>query len=99
MVLALKPIHDLFNIKKLLFQPINPLLEQEKLQWMNYFIKHLDVYKNKPLMPNFFSKRIAFNLIPQIDSFLEDGSTKEEKKMIDETQKFLILKLKFTLHV
>ena len=39
MVLALKPIHDLFNIKKLLFQPINPLLEQERLQWMNYFIK------------------------------------------------------------
>ena len=40
------------------------------------FHQTLDVYKNKPLEPNFFSKRIAFNLIPHIDDFLDDGKYK-----------------------
>ena len=51
------------------------------------FHQTLDVYKNKPLEANFFSKRIAFNLIPHIDDFLDNGDTKEENKMNEETQK------------
>ena len=74
---TLKPIHDLFNIKKIVVST-QSLLDRKRLQMDELFYQTLDVYKNKPLMPN-FSKEIAFNLIPQIDSFLEDGSTKEEK--------------------
>ena len=43
------------------------------------FHQTLDVYKNKPLEPTFFSKRIAFNLIPHIDDFLKSGDTKGRK--------------------
>ena len=51
------------------------------------------VYKNKPLTPSFFSKKIAFNLIPHIDIFLKTGDTKEENKMMEETQKILNSKI------
>ena len=93
MVLALKPIHDLFNIKKIVVSTYQSTSGAGKVAMDELFYQTLDVYKNKPLMPSFFSKRIAFNLIPQIDSFLEDGSTKEEKKMIDETQKIFNSKI------
>ncbi len=46
------------------------------------FHQTLDVYKNKPLKTEIFTKRIAFNLIPHIDKFLENGDTNEENKMI-----------------
>ena len=69
MVVALKPIHDLFKIKKIIVH------------------QTLNVYKNKPLKSEIFTKRIAFNLIPHIDEFLESCFTKEENKMIEETNK------------
>ncbi len=87
MVLALKPIHDLFEIKKIVVSTYQSTSGAGKVAMDELFYQTLDVYKNKPLVPNFFPKKIAFNLIPQIDSFIENGDTKEEKKMIDETQK------------
>ena len=57
------------------------------------FHQTLDVYKNKPLKSRVFTKRIAFNLIPHIDSFLENNFTKEENKMVEETQKILKSKI------
>ena len=57
------------------------------------FHQTLNVYKNKPLRQNIFTKRIAFNLIPHIDSFVEDGQTKEEEKMVKETKKILDKKI------
>ena len=59
------------------------------------FLSNLDVYKNKPLNLKVFPKRIAFNLIPHIDNFVESSDTKEENKMIEETQKIFERKLKF----
>jgi len=47
------------------------------------------IYVNNPKEPEVFTKRIAFNVIPHIDSFMDDGSTKEEWKMINETKKML----------
>ena len=47
------------------------------------------IYVNEPVRPELFTKQIAFNVIPQIDVFMEDGSTKEEWKMVVETKKIL----------
>ena len=89
LVLALKPLHDQFKIKRVVvstYQSVsgagnahmNELEEQSK--------KVLD--KQKVVSKN-FTKQIAFNVIPHIDSFMEDGYTKEEWKMIVETKKIL----------
>jgi aspartate-semialdehyde dehydrogenase len=89
MVLALKPLHELFKIKRIVVStyqsvsgagkdPMDELIDQTKLALNNEKIKS----KN-------FTKQIAFNAIPHIDIFSEDGYTKEEMKMINETKKIL----------
>ena len=93
MVLALKPLHELFKIKKIVVSTYQSTPGAGKTAMDELFHQTLDVYKNKPLEPTFFSKRIAFNLIPHIDDFLENGDTKEENKMIEETQKILKTKI------
>ncbi|MEL0246377.1 MAG: aspartate-semialdehyde dehydrogenase [Alphaproteobacteria bacterium] len=93
MVIALKPIHDLFKIKRIIVSTYQSTSGAGKTAMDELFHQTLDVYKNKPLEPSFFSKRIAFNLIPHIDDFLDNGDTKEENKMIEETQKILNTKL------
>ncbi|MEC8265330.1 MAG: aspartate-semialdehyde dehydrogenase [Pseudomonadota bacterium] len=93
MVMALKPIHDLFKITKVIVSTYQSTSGAGKTAMDELFHQTLDVYKNKPLEPNFFSKRIAFNLIPHIDDFLDDGNTKEEHKMVEETQKILNAKI------
>ncbi len=93
MVVALKPIHDLFNIKKLIVSTYQSTSGAGKSAMDELFHQTLDVYKNKPLRAKVFTKKIAFNLIPHIDKFLDDGSTKEEKKMIEETQKIFKSKI------
>ena len=93
MVMALKPIHDLFEIKRVVVSTYQSTSGAGKEAMDELFYQTLDVYKNKQLVPKVFSKRIAFNLIPHIDEFLKNGDTKEEKKMIDETQKILNSKI------
>ncbi len=93
MVVALKPIHDLFNIKKIIVSTYQSTSGAGKSAMDELFHQTLDVYKNKPLIAKNFTKRIAFNLIPHIDKFLDDGSTKEERKMIEETQKIFKSKI------
>ena len=89
LVLALKPLHDQFKIKRVIvstYQSVsgagkvhmNELEEQSKL-----------VLEKQKVNSKNFTKQIAFNVIPHIDSFLEDGSTKEEWKMTVETKKIL----------
>ena len=93
MVLALKPLHDLFKIKKIIVSTYQSTSGAGKAAMDELFHQTLDVYKNKPLEPKVFSKRIAFNIIPQIDNFQEGGHTKEENKMVEETQKILKSKI------
>ncbi len=93
MVLALKPLHDLFKIKKIIVSTYQSTSGAGKAAMDELFHQTLDVYKNKPLEPKVFSKRIAFNIIPHIDTFLEGGHTKEENKMLEETQKILKSKI------
>ena len=89
LVLALKPLHDLFRIKRVIVStyqsvsgggkaPMDELLQQTKMY-----------LENKEIKSKNFTKQIAFNIIPHIDDFSEDGYTKEELKMTNETKKIL----------
>ena len=93
MVTALKPIHDQLGIKRIVVSTYQSTSGAGKSAMDELFHQTLDVYRNKSLIPNIFTKKIAFNLIPHIDDFLDEGQTKEEQKMIDETKKILDKKI------
>jgi len=96
LVIVLKPLHDLFKIKRVVIStyqstsgagkaPMDELIEQTKLS-----------LENKKINSKNFTKQIAFNAIPHIDVFADDGYTKEEVKMVDETKKILDNKIELT---
>ena len=96
LVIALKPLHDLYNIKRIVVStyqsvsgggkaPMDELIEQTKL-----------VLNDKKVVSKNFTKQIAFNAIPHIDKFADDGYTKEELKMVNETKKILDDKIDLT---
>ena len=96
LVIVLKPLHDLFKIKRVVIStyqstsgggkaPMDELVEQTKLS-----------LENKKINSKNFTKQIAFNAIPHIDVFAGEGYTKEEVKMIDETKKILDNKIELT---
>ena len=96
LVIILKPLHDLFKIKRVVIStyqstsgagkmPMDELIEQTKLS-----------LENKKIVSKNFTKQIAFNAIPHIDSFADDGYTKEELKMVNETKKILDQNIKLT---
>ena len=96
LVIALKPLHDLFVIKRIVVStyqsvsgggkaPMDELIEQTKL-----------VLDGKDVKSKNFTKQIAFNAIPHIDTFSDDGYTKEELKMTNETKKILDSKIDLT---
>jgi aspartate-semialdehyde dehydrogenase len=89
MVVALKPLHDLAKIKRIVVATYQATSGAGKDAMDELFVSTKKIYENQFLEPKKFSKRIAFNVIPQIDDFMEDGSTKEEWKMKVETQKIL----------
>jgi aspartate-semialdehyde dehydrogenase len=97
MVVALKPLHDRARIKRVVVatyqsvsgagkEGIDELWDQTKGMYV----------PGQEVAPKKFSKQIAFNVIPHIDVFLDDGSTKEEWKMVAETKKILDPKIKVT---
>ena len=96
LVIALKPLHDLFKIKRIVVStyqsvsgggkaPMDELIEQTK-----------QVLENNKVESKNFTKQIAFNAIPHIDVFADDGYTKEELKMTNETKKILDEKIQVT---
>ena len=96
LVIILKPLHDLFNIKRVVIStyqstsgagkaPMDELVEQTKLS-----------LENKKISSKNFTKQIAFNAIPHIDLFADEGYTKEELKMVNETKKILDNKIELT---
>jgi aspartate-semialdehyde dehydrogenase len=96
LVIALKPLHDLFKIKRVVVStyqsvsgggkaPMDELIEQTK-----------SILDNKKVVSKNFTKQIAFNVIPQIDIFSDEGYTKEELKMSNETKKILDEKIDLT---
>ena len=96
LVIVLKPLHDLFKIKRVVVStyqsvsgggkaPMDELIEQTKL-----------ILQGKNVVSKNFTKQIAFNAIPHIDIFSDDGYTKEELKMSNETKKILDNKIDLT---
>jgi aspartate-semialdehyde dehydrogenase len=89
MVVALKPLHTLGTIKRVVVSTYQSVSGAGKDGMDELFEQTRAVYVGDPKEPRKFPKPIAFNLIPQIDVFMEDGSTKEEWKMTVETKKIL----------
>jgi aspartate-semialdehyde dehydrogenase len=89
MVVALKPLHDLGRIKRVVVSTYQSVSGAGKDAMDELFNQTRAIYVNDPITPERFTKQIAFNVIPHIDVFMEDGSTKEEWKMTVETRKIL----------
>jgi len=96
LVVALKPLHDLYNIKRIIVSTYQSVSGAGKDPMDELLSQTQDFFQNKKLESKYFTKQIAFNAIPHIDSFLEDGYTKEEQKTNDEVKKILDNKIKIT---
>ena len=89
MVVALKPLHDLWKIKRVVVATYQSVSGAGKEAMEELFTQTRAVYVNDAIKPERFTKQIAFNVIPHIDVFMDDGATKEEWKMVVETKKIL----------
>lgn len=89
MVVALKPIHDAAKIKRVVVATYQSVSGTGKDAMDELFNQTKGVYMNATPEPAVYPKQIAFNVIPQIDLFMDDGMTKEEWKMMVETKKIL----------
>ncbi|MDQ0503895.1 aspartate-semialdehyde dehydrogenase [Xanthobacter agilis] len=96
LVVALKPLHDAATIKRVVVSTYQSVSGAGKDGMDELFTQTRAIFVSDPVETKKFPKRIAFNLIPQIDVFLDDGSTKEEWKMVVETKKILDPKIKLT---
>jgi aspartate-semialdehyde dehydrogenase len=96
LVVALKPLHDHAVIKRVVVSTYQSVSGAGKDAMDELFAQTRAVFVSDPVEAKKFPKRIAFNLIPQIDVFMEDGFTKEEWKMMVEAKKILDPKIKLT---
>ncbi|MDF8334830.1 aspartate-semialdehyde dehydrogenase [Novosphingobium cyanobacteriorum] len=96
LVVALKPLHDVAKIKRVVVATYQSVSGAGKEGMDELFEQSRAIFVNDPIEPRKFTKQIAFNVIPHIDVFLDDGSTKEEWKMVAETKKILDPKIKLT---
>ncbi|TIV06858.1 MAG: aspartate-semialdehyde dehydrogenase, partial [Mesorhizobium sp.] len=96
LVVALKPLHDVATIKRVVVATYQSVSGAGKEGMDELFTQTRAVFVADQVDVKKFTKRIAFNVIPHIDVFLDDGSTKEEWKMVAETKKMLDPKIKLT---
>jgi aspartate-semialdehyde dehydrogenase len=96
MVVALKPLHDAAKIKRVVVSTYQSTSGAGKAGMDELFEQSRAIFVGDQVSVQKFTKQIAFNVIPHIDSFLDDGSTKEEWKMVVETKKILDPKVKVT---
>ena len=96
LVLPLKPLHDKYKIKRVVVSTYQAVSGAGKASVDELFSQTKDYLDGKKIESENFTKQIAFNLIPHIDSFVEDGYTKEEWKMENETKKILDEKIGLT---
>jgi aspartate-semialdehyde dehydrogenase len=96
LVVALKPLHDRARIKRVVVATYQSVSGAGKEGMDELFEQTRAVFVADPVSNKKFTKRIAFNVIPHIDVFMEDGFTKEEWKMVAETKKMLDPKIKLT---
>jgi aspartate-semialdehyde dehydrogenase len=96
LVVALKPLHDFAKITRVVVSTYQSVSGAGKEAMDELFQQTRAVFVSDSVETRKFPKRIAFNLIPQIDVFMEDGFTKEEWKMMAETKKILDPKIRLT---
>lgn len=96
LVVALKPLHEAATIRRVVVATYQSVSGAGKEGMDELFAQTRAVYVADPVENKTFTKRIAFNLIPHIDVFMDDGSTKEEWKVVAETKKMLDPKIKVT---
>jgi len=89
MVVALKPLHDAAKIKRVVVSTYQSVSGAGKAGMDELFEQSRNIFVGDTAEPKKFTKQIAFNVIPHIDKFLDDGFTKEEWKMVVETKKIL----------
>jgi len=89
MVVALKPLHDAARIRRVVVSTYQSVSGAGKEAMDELFNQTRGIFVNDPIVKERFTKQIAFNVIPHIDVFMDDGSTKEEWKMAVETRKIL----------
>ena len=89
MVVALKPLHDLARIRRIVVATYQSVSGAGKGGMDELFTQTRAIYVNDQIERTNFTKQIAFNIIPHIDRFMDDGSTKEEWKMVVETKKII----------
>ncbi len=89
LMLPLKPLHEKYKIKRVIVSTYQAVSGAGKDSVDELFIQTQDYLNEKKIESKNFTKQIAFNLIPHIDEFVEDGYTKEEWKMENETKKIL----------
>jgi len=94
MVVALKPLHDAAKIRRVVVATYQSVSGAGKQGMDELFEQSRNIFVGDSSEPVKFTKQIAFNVIPHIDSFLDDGSTKEEWKMVVETKKILGAKIR-----
>ena len=96
LVIALKPLHDLFTIKRIVVSTYQSVSGGGKAQMDELIDQTKLILEKKKVESKNFTKQIAFNAIPQIDVFADDGYTKEELKMTNEIKKILGSKIELT---
>ena len=89
MVMALKPLHEAAGVRRVVVATYQAVSGAGKAAMDELFNQTRGIYVNDPIVKEAFTKQIAFNVIPQIDDFMDDGSTREEWKMAVETRKIL----------
>ena len=98
LVVALKPLHDKFGVRRVVVSTYQATSGAGKAAMDELFNQTRGIYVNDPVQPELFTKQIAFNAIPHIDKFLDDGFTKEEWKMTAETKKILDPAIELVAH-
>ena len=98
LVVALKPIHDALNIKRVVVSTYQATSGAGNQGMEELFNQTKGIFVNDTVKPEVFTKQIAFNVIPHIDVFMDDGFTKEEWKMQVETAKILDPNIKLVAH-
>jgi aspartate-semialdehyde dehydrogenase len=96
MLVALKPLHDIAKITRIVVATYQSVSGAGKEAMDELFVQTRAIYVNDPITREQFTKQIAFNVIPHIDVFMDDGMTKEEWKMMVETKKILDPAIKVT---
>jgi aspartate-semialdehyde dehydrogenase len=89
MVVALKPIHDVAKIKRIVVSTYQAVSGTGKRAIQELESQVLAIYNNQEIKKEVYPHQIAFNCLPQIDVFLDNGYTKEEMKMVNETKKIM----------